>query len=274
MAAHPWTGGFLQKVGAAQSPEDDEEMEAMILFFAFIVIFNILFLVGGCVFTCCYFKKYIKPTADKWARRETIVPEDLRTGSWAFGLFDCFSECEICLCAWCCPLCVMSENWYRAGWSQGFLGVQEPKKAFFGGCLAILCISQLCGSCVVCAFAALRGGFTDHPGGFGGAVPMNTRFGIKTNFFESCCSWLCCQICVLTQEHRQIMKLVNHPQTVTSPAQQMATMVGYPAQVMMVNPGGQVAAPITQGQVVQGVILPPAQPGQSFDAAQPFLNSS
>lgn len=175
-----------------------------------------------------YFTR-IKPAADagKWARKEAIVPAELK-GKWASDLCSCFEDMTTCLLTFLGGgMCVVADTCFKAGWPQIVLSSENPVLLYFLTVSIYVCC-PLCSQCG--ALPWLRGGCGDGPCG---TVSMGERFEIETSFCLSLLTWCFCPSCAACQENRQITKLVEHPGTSLNPGALLP-------QGQLVMPGQQI----------------------------------
>lgn len=201
-----------------------------------------------CCATCGYWACYIKPTAGKFLPRDVVVPEDMK-GQWAHSLWDCCSAPGICLCHTVCTPCAVAELWYRAGWihtalessAAGSAQGRCPGWPWFVGVCAWCIAGGVAPGCMPCGYAALRGGLRwvgNGDGGFGEIEDHRKRFGLPheglNTFCEDCCLWCLCAPCAATQEHRQVMALLDRGELTAAPpvpTHVVGQVVGAPVEV-------------------------------------------
>lgn len=274
---HTGVGDFLNELAEALTPAqrgDDGTIAIIIAIYSTYFAFIICILICQCCVACTYWSTYVKPTQDKWLRKTAIIPQSLM-GYWQFGLCDCFSDMKVCCCGCCFPHCLVSETWYRAGWSHGILGNSSDScTAYYGGCFMICALQSYLGCCFPCVYGILRGGYpVDSDGTVAGVVPLDTRFRIPASFLTSCCTWFFCGPCASCQEFRQVQAAINHQETVLQ-----GPDVIYPGQVMMapqgqmMNPQGQpMAQPMMGSQMPTAPQMPMTAVGQPV-MVSPFPN--
>lgn len=151
-----------------------------------------------------YWLIYVRPTAQNFLRRDSVIAPQVK-GRWVTSQFDCFGNCGLLMCSWCCFVPNLVDMWYRAGWLQELCG-GPSFVVYMGGVLGFVGCSGCCPCLVPCCFASLRGG-TPSAGAalWDGAIPHETRFEIpRADFCMNCLLWCCCSPCMLMQERRQI----------------------------------------------------------------------
>lgn len=220
-------------------------------------VIRLVFYSSTLLVICMYFSCYIKGDSQKWMRATTAIPQKYR-GKWEHGLCDCFQDIRLCCCACFCGLPVLSETWYRAGWSRAFIMSDDACTNYYGGCCLLCCLQVWCGLCGSCIHGAMRGGFTQSHGGWGGAIPLDLRFGMPSSALGSCCTWCWCGPCATCQEYKQVRSALNDPQTILE--QQYQHPPSYAQQMPSYAVGGQQIQVPGQVMMVPAVSLTPPTP--------------
>jgi len=205
------------------------------------LVFLVLTTVVELVILACYWKCYIKPTADKFIPVRAIPPEDMR-GKWMHDVCDWGGDIGTCCCfIWCHP-CALADLWYRAGWLHAVFkdldGPSCPGWLFCAGVLGYVFAQHVASCCMPCGYAALRGGVSwidNSDGGLGDIKPLRKLFGLPhdgfSTFCQDCCLWCWCPCLAGTQEYRQVMSLLDRG-TVRVEAAPETIVVGQPVQVV------------------------------------------
>jgi len=163
-------------------------------------------------------------------RQLDAVLDETSFKNWKFGLFDCFSDPEICLWACCCP----AIRWADTMRYMGLLGFWIAFAIFFGLEVGASTTGEILIWAVLAVVCA------------GMRQEMRMAYGMNEQggwtYLEDFCLYCCCACCTIIQEARQVEEAykVGYPIAVRPSWNQGATpsaahVQGFPAQQSPAN---------------------------------------
>eukprot|EP01115_Flamella_aegyptia_P008614 TRINITY_DN3594_c0_g1_i1.p1 TRINITY_DN3594_c0_g1~~TRINITY_DN3594_c0_g1_i1.p1 ORF type:complete len:123 (+),score=32.52 TRINITY_DN3594_c0_g1_i1:35-370(+) len=96
------------------------------------------------------------------------------SAAWDTGLFDCLSDCKVCLVSWCCAPCQVA---YQKA-------AVEEHECGLGDLIPVCC-------CPICCQVSVRG-------------KIREKYGIEGSGCGDCMASFCCGICSISQQPRQL----------------------------------------------------------------------
>jgi len=230
--------GAIESMGMKVAQDPDLDDIARLANLAQIGTYVILVVVGA-----VWFPLRIKATADKWFRKEALIPLSL-AGEWQHGVCGVWCDPIGCLLSCFCPVCLRAETWYRMGWSQQCLGLQVPWQSYCGGLLFNMFLRVCCctACCMSCIDALLRGGCDDQAQEvLSNARTFERTFGLEASYGANFVQWCCCSCCTNWQEWKQAQTVAHDEKTlcvglpVVAPVAQQSNYAAAPAAVEMAS---------------------------------------